>query len=77
MRGEVFDTLPNDILLEALVAFAVALVAVVQMKTGELQPINAVYNLNLKTGDNVFQAPSFYTYAHRGRSLFSTIHKSS
>eukprot|EP00037_Helgoeca_nana_P032605 m.414653 g.414653 ORF g.414653 m.414653 type:complete len:106 (+) comp29386_c0_seq1:81-398(+) len=73
MRSETFDSLPADILMEALVFFLIAVVAVVRKKTAELEPINAVYNLNLKTADNVFQAPSFYTYAHRGRGLFATI----
>mmetsp|Transcript_67157 Transcript_67157/g.93487 ORF Transcript_67157/g.93487 Transcript_67157/m.93487 type:complete len:103 (-) Transcript_67157:97-405(-) len=73
LQSETFESLPNDILLEAFVFFAIAVLGVVQSKMAELEPINAVHNLNLKTGDNVFQAPSFYSFKHRGRVLFPTI----
>eukprot|EP00041_Stephanoeca_diplocostata_P023717 m.588405 g.588405 ORF g.588405 m.588405 type:complete len:117 (+) comp22364_c0_seq5:269-619(+) len=71
LQSEEFSGLPTDILLECFVSFVMALYAVVAIKVSELLPIDAVFNLNQKTPDEVFVTPSFHTFRHRGRFLFA------
>ncbi|XP_049639824.1 ER membrane protein complex subunit 5-like [Suncus etruscus] len=63
------ESLPIDILLQTLLAFAVTCYGTVQM-AGEFKDMGATSELKSKTFDTLRNHPSFYVFNHRGRVLF-------
>ncbi|XP_070616125.1 ER membrane protein complex subunit 5 [Erythrolamprus reginae] len=73
------ETLPIDIVLQTLLAFAVTCYGIVHI-AGEFKDMDATSELKNKTFDTLRNHPSFYVFNHRGRALFQspdTVHSSS
>ncbi|XP_062998120.1 ER membrane protein complex subunit 5 [Elgaria multicarinata webbii] len=73
------ETLPIDIVLQTLLAFAVTCYGIVHI-AGEFKDMDATSELKNKTFDTLRNHPSFYVFNHRGRVLFQspdTVHSSS
>ncbi|XP_069447774.1 ER membrane protein complex subunit 5 [Ovis canadensis] len=63
------ESLPIDIVLQTLLAFAVACYGIVHI-AGEFKDMDATSELKNKTFDTLRNHPSFYVFNHRGRVLF-------
>ncbi|XP_045143151.1 ER membrane protein complex subunit 5-like [Echinops telfairi] len=63
------ESLPIDIVLQTLLAFAVTCCGIVPM-AGEFKDMDATSELKKKTFDTLRNHPSFYVFNHRGRVLF-------
>ncbi|XP_063169469.1 ER membrane protein complex subunit 5 [Candoia aspera] len=63
------ETLPIDIVLQTLLAFAVTCYGIVHI-AGEFKDMDATSELKNKTFDTLRNHPSFYVFNHRGRVLF-------
>ncbi|NP_001073098.1 ER membrane protein complex subunit 5 precursor [Bos taurus] len=63
------ESLPIDIVLQTLLAFAVTCYGIVHI-AGEFKDMDATSELKNKTFDTLRNHPSFYVYNHRGRVLF-------
>ncbi|XP_060126534.1 ER membrane protein complex subunit 5 [Zootoca vivipara] len=73
------ETLPIDIVLQTLLAFAVTCYGIVHI-AGEFKDMDATSELKNKTFDTLRNHPSFYVFNHRGRVLFQSpdaLHSSS
>nr|XP_020665954.1 membrane magnesium transporter 1 [Pogona vitticeps] len=73
------ETLPIDIVLQTLLAFAVTCYGIVHI-AGEFKDMDATSELKNKTFDTLRNHPSFYVFNHRGRVLFQppdAVHSSS
>ncbi|XP_064933673.1 ER membrane protein complex subunit 5 [Columba livia] len=65
------ETLPIDIVLQTLLAFAVTCYGIVHI-AGEFRDMDATSELKNKTFDTLRNHPSFYVFNHRGRVLFQS-----
>ncbi|KAM6056856.1 ER membrane protein complex subunit 5 [Theristicus caerulescens] len=65
------ETLPIDIVLQTLLAFAVTCYGIVHI-AGEFKDMDATSELKNKTFDTLRNHPSFYVFNHRGRVLFQS-----
>ncbi|XP_004643205.1 membrane magnesium transporter 1 [Octodon degus] len=63
------ESLPIDIVLQTLLAFAVTCYGIVHI-AGEFKDMDATSELKNKTFDTLRNHPSFYVFNHRGRVLF-------
>ena len=63
------ESLPIDIVLQTLLAFAVTCYGIVHV-AGEFKDMDATSELKNKTFDTLRNHPSFYVFNHRGRVLF-------
>ena len=63
------ESLPTDIVLQTLLAFAVTCYGIVHI-AGEFKDMDATSELKNKTFDTLRNHPSFYVFNHRGRVLF-------
>ena len=63
------ESLPIDIVLQTLLAFAVTCYGIVHI-AGEFKDMDATSELKSKTFDTLKNHPSFYVFNHRGRVLF-------
>uniref|UniRef100_H0VFC3 Membrane magnesium transporter n=1 Tax=Cavia porcellus TaxID=10141 RepID=H0VFC3_CAVPO len=63
------ESLPVDVILQTLLAFAVTCYGVVHI-AGEFKDMNATSELKNKRFDTLRNHPSFYVFNHRGRVLF-------
>ncbi|XP_057573543.1 ER membrane protein complex subunit 5 [Hippopotamus amphibius kiboko] len=63
------ESLPVDIVLQTLLAFAVTCYGIVHI-AGEFKDMDATSELKNKTFDTLRNHPSFYVFNHRGRVLF-------
>lgn len=63
------ESLPVDIVLQILLAFAVTCYGIVHI-AGEFKDMDATSELKNKTFDTLRNHPSFYVFNHRGRVLF-------
>ncbi|XP_051712331.2 ER membrane protein complex subunit 5-like [Oryctolagus cuniculus] len=63
------ESLPTDIVLQTLLAFAVTCYGTVHI-AGEFKNMDATSELKNKTFDTLRNHPSFYVFNHRGRVLF-------
>ena len=63
------ESLPIDIVLQTLLAFAVTCYGIVHI-AGEFKDMDATLELKNKTFDTLRNHPSFYVFNHRGRVLF-------
>ncbi|KFO27023.1 Membrane magnesium transporter 1 [Fukomys damarensis] len=62
------ESLPVDIILQTLLAFAFTCYGIVHI-AGEFKDVNATSELKNKTFDTLRNHPSFYVFNHRGRVL--------
>ncbi|NXW68119.1 MMGT1 protein, partial [Hirundo rustica] len=65
------ETLPIDIVLQTLMAFAVTCYGIAHI-AGEFKDMDATSELKNKTFDTLRNHPSFYVFNHRGRVLFQS-----
>nr|XP_025036652.1 membrane magnesium transporter 1 [Pelodiscus sinensis] len=65
------ETLPIDIVLQTLLAFALTCYGIVHI-AGEFKDMDATSELKNKTFDTLRNHPSFYVFNHRGRVLFQS-----
>uniref|UniRef100_A0A8C4U2A5 Membrane magnesium transporter 1 n=1 Tax=Falco tinnunculus TaxID=100819 RepID=A0A8C4U2A5_FALTI len=65
------ETLPIDIVLQTLLAFAVTCYGIAHI-AGEFKDMDATSELKNKTFDTLRNHPSFYVFNHRGRVLFQS-----
>uniref|UniRef100_A0A452TY39 Membrane magnesium transporter 1 n=1 Tax=Ursus maritimus TaxID=29073 RepID=A0A452TY39_URSMA len=63
------ESVPIDIVLQTLLAFAVTCYGIVHI-AGEFKDMDATSELKNKTFDTLRNHPSFYVFNHRGRVLF-------
>ena len=63
------ESLPIDIVLQTLLAFAVTCYGIVHI-AGEFKDMDATSELKNKTFDTLRNHPSFYVFNHHGRVLF-------
>uniref|UniRef100_H0XQU1 Membrane magnesium transporter n=1 Tax=Otolemur garnettii TaxID=30611 RepID=H0XQU1_OTOGA len=63
------ESLPIDIVLQTLLAFAVTCYGIVHI-AGEFKDMDATSELKNKTFDTSRNHPSFYVFNHRGQVLF-------
>ncbi|XP_036299433.1 ER membrane protein complex subunit 5 [Pipistrellus kuhlii] len=63
------ESLPIDIVLQTLLAFAVTCYGIVHI-AGEFKDMDATSELKNKAFDTLRNHPSFYVFNHRGRVLF-------
>lgn len=68
-----YDGLPVDITTQCVIGFVIACFGISKV-AGEFKDISATNDLNRKTLDSITNVPSFYHFAHRGRSIHSIIY---
>lgn len=61
-----FKSLPVDIILQAIISLAVLTLSTLQL-VGQLKEIRTIQN---KSWETLLNLASFYTFNHRGKSLF-------
>lgn len=66
-----FDSLPSDIFLQALIAFLLTTIGIIQT-TGNFKEIEASADLREKTWDIFGNHSSFYTFNHRASNPLDT-----
>ncbi len=64
-----FTTLPLDILIQSLVGLIITCYGIVRV-VGEFREIKAVAEQEKKSWETLSNRPTFYTFNHRGTSLF-------
>jgi len=68
LSEQAYESLPNDIGAESILAVVLCSVGVVLWK-GKFKPIHKAAEMAKKTFDMVNSRPDFYIFNHRGRSL--------
>jgi hypothetical protein len=72
LSEQTFTSLPIDIVVQTLVGLALACYGLVQ-SSGSFKDIIAAGELDKKTWETVSNRPSFYSFNHRGKSLFGEL----
>jgi len=67
---EEFTSLPPDMMLEGLLAVALAIWGATATKT--FKEIRAIEDLVCKSSESFLHRPSFVTFNHRGRKIFGS-----
>lgn len=62
------ESIPLDIVIQTLVGFVLAMVAVLNI-AGEFKEIRATVELSQKSWEDARNRPSFYLFNHRARAL--------
>ncbi|XP_031554894.1 membrane magnesium transporter 1-like [Actinia tenebrosa] len=72
---EEFTSLPIDIYIQCLLGMLLGCIGVV-LVAGEFKEIRAAAEMASKSWESLGNRPSFYTFNHRGRAMFSNIPQS-
>ncbi|KXJ25135.1 membrane magnesium transporter 1 [Exaiptasia diaphana] len=73
---EEFTSLPVDIFIQCLLGMLFGCVGVV-LVAGEFKEIRAAAEMASKSWESLGNRPSFYTFNHRGKKLYSDLPQSS
>lgn len=73
---EDFTGLPSDIVWQCIIGLILGCLGAVKV-AGEFKEIKAAAEMANKSWESMGNRPSFYTFTHRGKAMFSNIPQSS
>ena len=72
LTEEEFVTLPADVIIQVMLSLTLSVFGIVRV-AGELRDIHAAAELAHKSWETFGNRPSFYSFNHRGKIMFSDL----